>query len=80
VTLMSEKCNLGNVLIFDMYLVVDITYINFINILSPTEFIQKVIDDINGKFGLNGKFFEGMKIRTHVPIPSFLRTMTIGEE
>jgi hypothetical protein len=35
--------------------------------LSPTKFIQKVIYEINGKFVLDGKFFKGMKTRTHVP-------------
>jgi hypothetical protein len=34
--------------------------------LSPIEFIQKVIYDMNVKFFLDGKFVEGMKIRTHV--------------
>jgi hypothetical protein len=39
--------------------------------LIPTEFIQKVIDDRNGKCVLDGKFVEGTKIRIHMPI-SFL--------
>jgi hypothetical protein len=40
--------------------------VKFGKVLSPTEFIQKVIYDGNGKFVLDGKFVKGTKIMTHV--------------
>ena len=67
VTLMSVKCSIGNVLILHTYLVVAKRKVNFGKILIPTKFIQKVIYDGNEKFFLDGKFVEGMKIRTHAP-------------
>jgi hypothetical protein len=71
VALMSEKCSLGNVFLFHTYLVLAIMEVKFGKVLSPTKFIQKVIYDMNGKFILDGNFFEGTKIRTHAP-SSFL--------
>jgi hypothetical protein len=67
VALMSVKCRLGDVFLFHTYLVVARMEVKFGKVLSPTEFIQKVIYDGNGEFVLDGKFVEGMKIRTHVP-------------
>jgi hypothetical protein len=43
------------------------TEVKFGKVLSPTEFIQKVIYDGNGKFVLDCKFVKGTKIREHVP-------------
>jgi hypothetical protein len=50
-----------------MYQVVSIMEVKFGKVLSPTEFIHKVIYDRNGKFILYGKFVEGTKIMTHAP-------------
>ena len=61
----------GDVFLFHMYLVVAQTKVKFGKVLSPTEFIQKVIYDKNGKFVLDGKFVKGMKIKTDAPT-SFL--------
>jgi hypothetical protein len=48
-----------------MYLVVAQMKIKFSKELGTTKFIQEVINDRNGKFVFNGKFFEGMKVETH---------------
>jgi hypothetical protein len=61
VALMNTKCHLYNVFIFHMSLVVAKTKVEFGKLLSPTNFIQKVIYDKNGDFFLNGKFVEGKK-------------------
>jgi len=65
--LMSAKDSLGNVFLFHTYLVVARMKVNFGKVLIPTEFIQKVIYNSNGKFVLDGKFVEVTKIRTHEP-------------
>ena len=57
VTCMSSKCNLRNVFFFHMYLVVSSTDIKFIKVLRTTQFIQKIINDMNGKFVFDGGFF-----------------------
>jgi hypothetical protein len=67
VALTSAECSLGNVILFHTYLVVARTNTKFGKVLSPIEFIQKVIYDRNGEFVLDGKFVEGIKIRTHAP-------------
>jgi hypothetical protein len=67
VTLMSEKYSLENFFLFHTYLVVARMEVKFGKVLSPTEFIQKVIYDMNGKFILDGKFVEAMRINTHAP-------------
>jgi hypothetical protein len=72
VTLMSSKGSLGDVFLFHMYLVVARTKIKFCKVLSTTQFIQKVINDRNGKFVFDCEFVEGTKIRTHVPSAFFL--------
>jgi hypothetical protein len=41
--------------------------------LGTTQFIQEVINDRNGKFVFNGKFVEGMEVRTHSPRTFFLQ-------
>jgi hypothetical protein len=49
VALVSVKCHLGDVFLFHTYLVVSRTKVTFGKVLSPIEFIQKVIYDGNGK-------------------------------
>jgi hypothetical protein len=73
VALMNSKGSLRNACIFHMYLLVSRTKINFIKELGATQFIQEVINDENGKFVFNGKFFEGTKVRTHSPRTFFLQ-------
>jgi hypothetical protein len=41
--------------------------IKFSKELGATQFVQEVINDRNGKFVFNGKFFKGMEVRTHSP-------------
>ena len=72
VTLMGSKCNIGNVLLFHTYLVVARMKIKFSKELGTTQFIQEVINDRNEKFVFNGKFVEGMEVRTHSPKTFFL--------
>jgi hypothetical protein len=67
VALISVKCILGDVFLFHTYLVVAQMEVNFGKVLSPIEFIQKVIYDGNGKCFLDGKFVKETKIRTHAP-------------
>ena len=50
--LMSVKCSIGNAFLFHMYMVISRTKVNFGKVLSPTEFIQKVIYYRNKKFSL----------------------------
>jgi hypothetical protein len=71
--LMSSKGSLGNVYLFHTYMVVSRRKIKFSKELGATQFIQEVINDKNGKFVLNGKFFEGMEVRTHSPRTLFLQ-------
>jgi hypothetical protein len=72
VALMGSKGNLGNAYLFHMYLVVGRTKIKFSKELGVTQFIQEVINDRNEKFVFNGKFVEGMQVRTHFPRTFFL--------
>jgi hypothetical protein len=66
VALMSAKFRIGDVFLFHTYLVVSRMKVTFGKVLSPTEFIQKLINyDMNGEFVLDSKFFEGTKINTH---------------
>jgi hypothetical protein len=58
VALMSVKCCLGDVFLFHTYLVVSRTKVKLGKVLSPTELIEKVIYDENGKVVLYGKFVE----------------------
>ena len=67
VTLMSSKWSLGNVFFLHTYLVVARTKIKLGKVLSTTQFIQKVINDRNGKFFFDGEFVESTKIRTRAP-------------
>jgi hypothetical protein len=39
--------------------------------MSTNKFIENIINDWNGKFILDGDFFESMKIRAHVPSALF---------
>jgi hypothetical protein len=73
VALMSSKGSLGNFYCFHTYLVVARTKIRFSKELGTTRFIQEVINDTNGKFVFNGKFVEGMKVRTRSPRTFFLQ-------
>jgi hypothetical protein len=65
VALMSSKCSLRNVCLFHTDLVVARIKIKFSKELGATQFIQEVINDMNGKFVFNGEFFEGTEVRTH---------------
>ena len=47
--------------------------VKFSKELGAIPFIQEVINDRNGKFVFNGKFVEGMEVRTHSPINFFLQ-------
>jgi hypothetical protein len=73
VTLMSSKCSLRNVFLFHMDLVVTRTKIKFSNEPDATQFIQEVINDMNGKFVFNGEFVEGTKFRTYETRTFFLK-------
>jgi hypothetical protein len=73
VALMSSKCSLRNVSLVHMDLVVARTKIKFSKELDATQFIQEVINDMNGKFVFNGEFVEGTKFRTHAPRTLFLK-------
>jgi len=48
-----------------MYLVLARMKIKFSKELDATQFIEEVINDMNGKFVFNGEFVEGMKVRKH---------------
>jgi hypothetical protein len=73
VALMNSKGSLGNVCLFHMYLVVARMKIKFSKELGATQFIQEVINDRNGKFVFNGKFFEGTEVGTHSSRTFFLQ-------
>ena len=49
------------------------TKINFSKELVATQFIQKIINDRNGKFVFNGEFVGGAEARTHAPRTKFLK-------
>jgi hypothetical protein len=70
---MSSKGSLGNVFFFHTYLVVARTKIQFSEELGTTQFIQEVVNDRNGEFVFDGKFFEGTEVRTHSPRTFFLQ-------
>ena len=61
VALMSEKWHLEDVFLLNMYMVVSKMKVEFGKVLSPTNFIQKVVNDGNGEFVLDGNFVESMK-------------------
>jgi hypothetical protein len=48
--------------------------------LSTFKFIQKIINDWNGKLILDGYFVESMKLGHMHQVPSFFSTMTTGDE
>ena len=73
VALMSAKGHLGNVYLFHTYIVIAQAKIKFSKELGATQFIQEVINDMNGKFVFNGQFVEGTKVRTHSPRTFFLQ-------
>jgi hypothetical protein len=73
VALMSSKVSLGNAFLFHMYLVISRTNIKFSKELVSTQFIQEIINEMNGKFVFNGKFFEGTEVKTHSPRTFFLQ-------
>ena len=62
---MSSKGSLGNVCVFHTYLVVAQKKIQFSEELGTTQFIQEVINDKNGEFFFDGKFFEGTVMQEH---------------
>jgi hypothetical protein len=72
VALMSSKGHLGNVCLLHTYLVIARAKIKFGKELGATQFIQEVINDMNGKFVFNGQFVEGTEVRTHYPRTLFL--------
>ena len=61
VALVSSKGSLGDICLFHTYLVVARTQIKFGKVLSTTQFIQKVINDRDGKFVPNCDFVKGAK-------------------
>jgi hypothetical protein len=71
--LMSYKGSLGNVFLVHTYLVVAQTKIKVSKELGTTQLIQEVINDMNGKFVLNGKFVEGTEVKTHSPRTFFFQ-------
>jgi hypothetical protein len=73
VIVMSSKCNLGNVFLFHTYLLVDKMKIKFGKVPITTQFIQKVINDRNGKFVFDCEFVEGVKIKKHAPSALFIK-------
>jgi hypothetical protein len=73
VALMSSKGSLGNVYLFHTYLVVAQTKIKFSEELGATQFIQEVINNKDREFVFDGKFVEGMKVKTHSPRTFFLQ-------
>jgi hypothetical protein len=73
VALMSSKGGIGNVDLFHTYLVVARMKIKFSKELGATQFIQEVINDMNGKFFFNGKFVEGTDVKTQSPRTFFLQ-------
>ena len=73
VALMSSKGSLRNVCLFHTDPVVARTKIKFSKELGATQFIQEVINDMNGKFFFNGEFVEDSEVRTHVPITFFIQ-------
>jgi hypothetical protein len=75
---MSVKENLGNGGLLHMYLVVAKMEVKFGKELSTTQFIQNVINDGNGS--LMVILLCDQKSRNMCQVPSFLITMTIGEE
>jgi hypothetical protein len=56
-----------------MDLVVARTKIKFSKEPGTTQFIPKVINDMNGKFVFNGEFVEGEKVKTHAPRNLFIK-------
>jgi hypothetical protein len=46
--------------------------IKFSKVLSTTQFIQYIINGMNGKIVFDGEFVEGMKVGIHVPRALFL--------
>jgi hypothetical protein len=73
VAFMSSKGSLRNVCLFHTYLVVARMKIKFSKELGTTQFIQEVINEMNGKFVFNGEFVEGAEVRTHEPRTLFLQ-------
>jgi hypothetical protein len=73
VALMNSKCSLRNVFLVHTYMVVGRTKIKFSKKLGTTQFIQEVINDMNGKFVFDDEFVEVVEIRTQVPISFFLK-------
>jgi hypothetical protein len=73
VTLMSLKGSLVDVNILHTYMVVSITKIKSSEVLSTTQPIQEIINDMNGKLVVDGEFIEGMKVRIHAPSTFFLK-------
>jgi hypothetical protein len=48
------------------------TKIKFSKVLSTTQFIQEIINDMNGKIVFDGEFIEGEKVWTHEPSTLFI--------
>jgi hypothetical protein len=67
VALMSSKGSLGNVCLFHTYLLVAQMKIKFSEELGASQFIQEVINDMNGELVFDAKFVEGTEVKTHSP-------------
>jgi hypothetical protein len=64
---MNSKCDLRNVYLFHTYMVVARMMIKFSKVMSIVQFIQEIINDMNGKVVFDGEFVEGAKFQTHAP-------------
>jgi hypothetical protein len=53
--------------------VVTKTKIKFSKELGTTQFIQEIINDMNGKFVFDGEFVEGAEVSAHAPRAFFLK-------
>jgi hypothetical protein len=58
---MSTKGSLGNINLLHMNLVIAKTKIKFGKKMSTSKFIQRIINDWNEKFILDGDFVDNMK-------------------
>jgi Ni,Fe-hydrogenase III large subunit len=75
-----SKDFLGDVFLFHTYMVVARMKIKFGEVLSTIQLIQKVINDMNGKFIFDCEFVEDTKSGQMRQIPSLLSTMTTKKE
>jgi hypothetical protein len=68
---MSEKINFRNIKFLHTNLVKARMEINFGKKLGTFKFIQKIMNDWNGKFILDNYLVERVKVKTHIPSALF---------